>query len=101
MTPDPVRSDARRARHLRKLGPDAACALCGVMTPEVLIVAKRTVLEAHHACGRAHDPDLTIPLCRNCHAVQTEGQRMAGVDFSPPSTFLHQLVAALTSLGMF
>ena len=84
MTPDPIRTDARRARRVRALAPDAACVLCCVTTLEALIAADRTLLEAHHACGRANDPALTVPVCRNCHAVLTEGQRAAGASLAQP-----------------
>jgi hypothetical protein len=99
MDPNPIRTDARRARRTRILGPDAACALCGYLTPEALIPMKRTLLEAHHVCTRDNDPDLTVPLCRNCHAEMTEAQRAAGVCFASPPTLLHQLASALASLA--
>ena len=101
MTPDPIKSDARRARRERRFGPDAACARCGVSTPETLVAARRTILEAHHACGRANDDALTVPVCRNCHAILTEGQRAAGADFARPPTVLHQIAAALASFFAF
>lgn len=101
MTPDPIRADARRARRARLLGPGAACARCGVSTPETLIAVDRSILEAHHPCGRANDGGLTVPVCRNCHAELTEGQRAAGTSFSPPPTVLHQIAAALASFFAF
>ena len=42
-----------------------------------------------------------MPLCRNCHAIATEGQRDVGADLTPQPTLLHQLAAALLSLGSF
>lgn len=59
---------------------------------------KRRFLEAHHVCGQAHDGALTVPVCRNCHAILTEGQHAAGVVFQAPPTILHQLASALASL---
>lgn len=100
-TPDPIRTDARRTRRARRIGPDAACARCGLATPETLIAADRSILEAHHVCGRANDSGLTVPLCRNCHAVATEGQRAAGATFAAPPTVLHQIAAALASFFAF
>jgi hypothetical protein len=32
----------------------------------------KKLLEDHHPHGRKHDPELTIPLCRNCHGECTE-----------------------------
>lgn len=101
MTPDPIRSDARWARRSRLHGPGAACARCGLTTPETLFAADRSILEAHHVCGRANDGGLTVPVCRNCHAELTEGQRAAGATFAAPPTVLHQIAAALASVFAF
>ena len=100
-SPDPIRTDARRANRARVLGPGTACARCGLATPETLIAADRSILEAHHACGRANDGGLTVPVCRNCHAELTEGQRAAGAAFAAPRTVLHQIAAALASFFAF
>jgi hypothetical protein len=91
-------SAARHTRRERRFDPDAACVRCGITTPETLVPVTRRFLEAHHVCGQAHDDALTVPVCRNCHAVLTEGQHAAGVSFQPPPTILHQLAAALASL---
>ena len=98
--PDPIRADARRANRARRFGPGAACARCGLVTPETLISAQRSILEAHHACGREND-GATVPVCRNCHAILTEGQRAAGAPLAPPPTVLHQIAAALASFFAF
>ena len=78
--PSPINADRRRARKLRDLPPDAACAWCGMTTPEALILAKRSLLELDHASGKANDPDLLVPLCKNCHAVRTAHQHDQRVD---------------------
>jgi hypothetical protein len=101
MEANPIRNDARKARRSRLLGPDAACVRCGLTNQECLIPTKRSLFEAHHVAGNAHDDRLTVPLCRNCHAVLTEGQRDAGVDFLPQPTVLHRIAAALASLAVF
>ncbi len=101
MNSDPIKTDARRGRRARSLGHEAACARCGITTPETLVTANRTILEAHHVCGRANDEGLTVPLCRNCHAILTEGQRAAGATLTQPPTLLHQVAAALSSLFVF
>lgn len=82
MERDPIGSDARRASRARKLGPDAVCVLCGDVDPALLLdisVAKvkaeldavyprlSRLFEMDHVVGRAHDPNLTLALCRNCH----------------------------------
>src|SRR4051812_43689105 len=101
MEPSPIQNDARKARRSRQLGANAACVRCGLTTQEALIPTKRSLLEAHHVAVQAHDDALTVPLCRNCHAIVTEAQRDAGVDFRPQPTILHRIAAALASLGVF
>lgn len=44
---------------------------------------------------------LTVPVCRNCHAILTEGQHAAGVTFDAPPTLLHQIAAAFSALFTF
>lgn len=101
MTTNPIMTAVRHARRERRFDPDAACVRCGITTPETLIPAKRPFLEAHHVCGQAHDAALTVPVCRNCHAILTERQHAAGLDFHAPPTLLHQIAAALTSFFTF
>jgi hypothetical protein len=101
MTADPIKTAARRARREQRLGSDAACTLCGLTTPDALIAVRRALLEVHHVCGRANDADLTVPVCRNCHAVLTEGQRASSVSLTYPPTILHQVAAALASFFTF
>lgn len=98
MTASPMNSAARHARRHRRFGPDAACVRCGITTPETLVPVKRRFLEDHHVCGHANDESLTVPVCRNCHAILTEAQHAAGVVFQAPPTILHQLASALASL---
>ena len=97
----PVQDAVRRQRRTDRLGPDAACALCGVRTPEALIVVDRSLLERHHVVGRANDGDLTVPVCRNCHAVLTEGQLAHGVPLSRPRSDRERIANGLHALGAF
>jgi len=101
MEPDPIKTAARRAARERRLGADASCALCGYAAPDALIAAARTLLEDHHAVGRANDGALTVPLCRNCHAELTEECRARGASMAKPRTLLDKLVAILRALGAF
>lgn len=101
MERDPIKNDARSARRSRRLGPDAACALCGVTDPEALTLVDKTLIEWHHAGGRAHDDALTVPLCLNCHRVATEGQMRAGLDFTPQGTLPERLLHWLRSVADF
>jgi len=50
------------------------------------------LLEEHHAYGHAHDPDLTVTLCLNCHREITEGLSREGVSMRPEKN-LQKLVA--------
>jgi len=63
------RERARQLRHERKreaLGdPDPACLLCGYDNP--------VGLEIHHVAGAANS-DVTIWLCKNCHAEMSDAQ---------------------------
>lgn len=79
MDVDPARTAARHRRRLDRLGPDCACALCGYRNPSALIRVSRTLLEAHHVFGRKRDSELTVVLCRNCHAEITEDLRRSGI----------------------
>src|SRR5712692_728683 len=99
--PDPARTDARRARRRRRLGPGAACAVCGESDPLVLTTSKRRIVQAHHVVGRRHDPDLTVVLCLNCHARATEALEQAGVSMQPAATLLEREIATHVSLAAF
>lgn len=100
-TIDPVANTVRRAKREQLLGDDPVCLLCGLANIDSLIAVSRGVLEAHHLVGRANDGDLTVPLCRNCHAEITEGYRDAGVPLNAPPTFLHKIAAILRAFGAF
>jgi hypothetical protein len=102
--PNPIANDRRAARREHTLGEDAACAFCGERTPETLISVSRTTLEEqHHVSGRTNDSDLTVLLCRNCHALVTEGQLRLGVDLRRDTqrTVLERQEGALISQAAF
>ncbi len=94
---------ARKEHRQRRLGEHAACASCGISDPPALTRQRRTMIERHHAAGRANDDDLTVILCRNCHAVATEGQRDTGADLSHGEDRhpFERFEAALRSLAAF
>ena len=92
MDRDPTQTSKRRAARQRRLGADAAC-FCGETAPEAL--------ERHHPLGRAHDPELTIVLCRNCHAKANESQRMTGTPMVAQSNVLDRLFACLRAAEAF
>jgi len=101
MERNPIANDARQARQKRRMGKDAACALCGITTPEALLRVDRSLLEGHHVVGKAFDDALTIPVCRNCHAILTEGQQRRGCTFRSQRTVPECIVAMLTHLIAF
>ena len=84
----------RGARLLKRFGPDAACAWCGESRLHLL-------LEFHHPAGRAHDPDLTIILCRNCHAIASEGQHCGAVPMKAQADILARQIARHRALAAF
>lgn len=98
MDVNPIAATGRRARREHRFDPDSACVRCGIATLETLVPLKRRFLDDHHICGRSNDDSLTVPVCRNCHAILTERQQAAGVTFAAPPTLLHQIAAALASI---
>ena len=55
----------------------------------------------HHVLNRQNDADLTVPLCRNCHALVTEGIRQCNASTAAPRTILDRIVAVLRALAAF
>jgi hypothetical protein len=49
------------------------------------------LLEQHHIFGKAHDPDLMVTLCLNCHREITEGLAREGISMYP-ETNRHKLM---------
>ncbi len=108
MTGDPAGTVIRTRRHLTTVGvdpddeeaPPPVCTLCG----ETRLFALHA-RQGHHVAGRVNDPDLTAPVCLNCHADQTEQHRRAGVrlrdDPDLPPTGLDRLMAMLAGAGVF
>jgi hypothetical protein len=100
--PDPIKNDRRRARKTAKLPPGATCLLCAEESPEKLQQVGRSVLEAHHVLGEGIAPELTVVLCRNCHAEQTQRQLDAGVELRwQRRTVLETAASVLVALGAF
>ena len=94
---NPIRTARRKALRQERLGKDAFCLFCGYGCLESLTQVTRKwleskgispdwikrLLEDHHIVGEAHDPDLLITLCLNCHREVTEGVAREGVDMRP------------------
>lgn len=79
MSGDPIGDDLRGLRRQRRLGPGAACVICGETNLALLRRVRRSLLEQHHLGGEANDPELTVVVCRNHHAVLTEAGRGSGI----------------------
>lgn len=52
------------------------------------------LLQDHHVVGEAHDPDLIVTLCLNCHREITEGLAAEGVSMHPQGNLL-KLIALM------
>ena len=64
--------------------------------------AGRSLLEKHHPFAAAHVPGATVPLCRNCHAIETERMRDAGIPLTNDDlTTLEVLEAVLRANATF
>jgi hypothetical protein len=103
MSNDPIGNDVRRTRRARRLGESPRCVLCGYQDPDALMVVERSTLETHHVLGRANHPDLTVLLCRNCHALEGERMRDADVPLAHDrrGTVLDTVEAGLRALALF
>lgn len=101
MEQNPIQNDARKTRRKRAIGEDGMCLLCGYTDSSALIATAAKLLEDHHVAGRSNDPDLTVAICRNCHAEITEGIRQAGADMKPAPTILDKIITILRAAGEF
>lgn len=76
----PLSKARRKAERLQRLGDQqATCLYCGCSEALLLRPVTRAFLEEHHIVGRANDPDATVFLCLNCHALAGEKLLAAGV----------------------
>lgn len=96
---NPLRTARRKAQRLKKLGSEHPfCLFCGCSEPMLLRPVTRRFLEEHHIFGVANDPDTTLALCFNCHALVTEGLLQAGVTMTrepDPIKFASNILRAL------
>lgn len=104
----PIRTARRSALREERLGKDAFCLFCGYGCLESLTQVSRKwleskgvsadwlkrLLEDHHGVGEAHDPNLLITLCLNCHREITEGVAREGVSMHPEKN-IPKLVALM------
>jgi hypothetical protein len=94
---NPRRTARRRVTRKERFGINSFCLFCGYACLESLTTVTRRwletkgvpakllncLLEDHHAHGEAHDPDLKVTLCLNCHREITEGLMREGVSMHP------------------
>lgn len=90
---NPKKTAAREARRQRRLPPDAACVTCSERS--------HVTLEMHHPMGAAHEPNLIVPLCKNCHAKATEDQLREEVPLSATDNLLDRIAAILGAVAAF
>ena len=90
---NPKKTARRKSRQRRRLPADALCIVCGESAP--------VALEKHHPMGRAHEPDTTVPLCKNCHAKATEGQLDEEVPLSATDNLPDRIGAIFDALAAF
>jgi hypothetical protein len=102
----PIRTARRKVLREDRFGSHAFCLFCGYACLESLSQVSRKWLEAkgisqgylerllekHHIIGEAHDPDLMVTLCLNCHREITEGLACEGVSMRPEKN-LRKLIA--------
>jgi hypothetical protein len=111
----PIRTARRKALREERLGKDALCLFCGYGCLESLTKVSRNwleskgiskdwidhLLEDHHSLGEAHDPDLIVILCLNCHREITEGLAREGVSMRPEKNVSKLVVLMLRASGVF
>jgi hypothetical protein len=102
----PIQTARRKVLREDRIGKNAFCLFCGYACLESLTQVSRKwleskgitkdrldrLLEKHHVVGEAHDPDLMVTLCLNCHREITEGLAREGVSMHPERD-IHKLIA--------
>lgn len=102
----PIRSARRKVQRKDRIGSNPFCLFCGYACLESLTTVTRRwletkgvpaelldrLLEQHHVHGEAHDPNLTVTLCLNCHREITEGLMREGVSMHPEKN-VHKFIA--------
>ena len=90
---DPLGNALRQTQREAEVPEGTVCVLCGESDP-------RTI-EWHHPAGRSHAAKPTVPVCKNCHAKASEGQRTVGADLRSAPSLVERIANALRSLGEF
>jgi len=101
-----MRTARRNVNRKERFGSNDFCLFCGYGCLESITTVTRRWLEAkgipaelldrllegHHIHGEAHDPNLIVTLCLNCHREITEGLMREGVSMHPQQN-LHKFIA--------
>jgi hypothetical protein len=103
----------RKLRHARKVlrfnGPTPACLFCGLERIEALRAVqfeelperlKRKVIEQHHPDGREVSSWI-VPICLNCHAVESDAQADLPRPLRAPQTETERAAALLAADARF
>ncbi len=109
---DPFKTARRSLRRRARLGAiPRACILCDCIDPVALIPVSKSQLEAKglpatlfekdHIVGRAHDPEFTFPLCRNCHAIITDERLVVGITMLSEPDDNERAALRLDALALF
>lgn len=86
---NPARSARREIEALERLGTERPqCMYCG-------FAGNPVAFHKHHPLGKNHDPEFTVLICLNCHALAHEILRDAGIDLRPVLDPKKQLAARL------
>lgn len=56
-------------------------------------MVRRSLLDAHHPSGDVNDPDFVVPLCKNCHAIESARELDAGIDLRHRTRTVLELAA--------
>ena len=65
------------------------------------LISGKGAIECHHIVGRNNHACLTVPLCGNDHAQETERLRVAGVSMKRARTTNERLASALRAQAEF
>ncbi len=79
------------ARRMWRRRAQRRCLQCG----------RRIEMEDHHPAGRRNDSELTGPLCRTCHAKETEALRREGVDMRYTANPIERVERSLKGTSVF
>jgi len=98
---NPIKTEVRKMNREDRLGADATCVLCGETALEALTPVSVALIEQHHPLGKNHEPDITVPTCRNCHAKLHEQAAQEGADLRKQPNLLDRILQMLRALAAF